>query len=301
MIIYKTTNTLNGKFYIGQDSNDDPSYLGSGILLKKAMLKYGKEHFLKETIERCDTKTQLNEREAYWIEKTNAIELGYNLAVGGRGGKTYTEEIRQRISERFRGKKISDETLAKRRETREKRLRENPDAYKHSPETKQKIGEKSKGRIPSEYNRMMSRVKNSGKNNPNYGKSVPWTEERKQAARGKRLSEEHRRKISEGNKGKKMSDEFRQKQRERMTGSKNPMFGKTYSHTDEYKEMLKGEGNPFFGRKHSEETKMKMRSSRQNKTPEQKLERYVRFYISRMGVEPTEEMKMLKYQEYLKC
>ena len=301
MIIYKTTNTLNGKFYIGQDSNDDPSYLGSGILLKKAMLKYGKEHFLKETIERCDTKTQLNEREAYWIEKTNAIELGYNLAAGGRGGKTYTEEIRQRISEQFRGKKISDETLAKRRETREKRLRENPDAYKHSPETKQKIGEKSKGRIPSEYNRMMSRVKNSGKNNPNYGKSVPWTEERKQAARGKRLSEEHRRKISEGNKGKKMSDEFRQKQRERMTGSKNPMFGKTYSHTDEYKEMMKGEGNPFFGRKHSEETKMKMKSLKQNKTPEQKLERYVRFYISRTGAEPTEEMKMLKYQEYLKC
>lgn len=47
MIIYKTTNTLNGKFYIGQDSNDDPTYLGSGTepTEEMKMLKY--QEYLK--------------------------------------------------------------------------------------------------------------------------------------------------------------------------------------------------------------------------------------------------------------
>jgi hypothetical protein len=37
MIIYKTTNLLNGKIYIGQDRNNNKNYLGSGKLLKKAI------------------------------------------------------------------------------------------------------------------------------------------------------------------------------------------------------------------------------------------------------------------------
>ena len=43
MIIYKTVNVLNGKFYIGQDSKNNPEYIGSGTLLKRAIEKYVKE------------------------------------------------------------------------------------------------------------------------------------------------------------------------------------------------------------------------------------------------------------------
>ena len=43
MIIYKTTNLVNGKIYIGQDSNNNPNYYGSGTLLHKAIKKYGLE------------------------------------------------------------------------------------------------------------------------------------------------------------------------------------------------------------------------------------------------------------------
>jgi len=51
MIIYKTTNTINGKIYIGKDVKNDPNYIGSGLYIKNAIKKYGKEHFKKETIE----------------------------------------------------------------------------------------------------------------------------------------------------------------------------------------------------------------------------------------------------------
>lgn len=51
MIVYKTTNLINNKIYIGKDTHDNPKYLGSGIVLKRAIKKYGKLNFLKETIE----------------------------------------------------------------------------------------------------------------------------------------------------------------------------------------------------------------------------------------------------------
>jgi group I intron endonuclease len=87
MIIYKTTNLINGKFYIGQDSKNNPNYLGSGMLLNAAIKKYGRLNFHKDIIEHCATKQILNEREIFWITKLNPI---YNIAKGGNGGDTLT-------------------------------------------------------------------------------------------------------------------------------------------------------------------------------------------------------------------
>lgn len=72
MIIYKTTNLLNGKIYVGQDTRNNPYYLGSGILLNKAIKKYGRKNFVKETIEHCNSIKQLNEREVYWVKYYNS-------------------------------------------------------------------------------------------------------------------------------------------------------------------------------------------------------------------------------------
>lgn len=89
--IYITTNNLDGKKYIGQKSYSMPNwkrYLGSGIYLKRAIKKYGRENFSREIIEECETREELNEREKYWIkyyDATNSDDF-YNIAHGGDGG-----------------------------------------------------------------------------------------------------------------------------------------------------------------------------------------------------------------------
>jgi group I intron endonuclease len=162
MIIYKTVNAINGKFYIGQDSNNNPKYLGSGTLLKRAIEKYGIQNFIKETLEVCFTKEELNEREKYWIKETKAQELGYNIAEGGSGGNTYDEETRQRISEQFKGRYVSPETIKKRKQTRAK----NPEKYKLPEERKKTIGDFHRGKEISEEQRQSS--SNYMKNFTNY-------------------------------------------------------------------------------------------------------------------------------------
>lgn len=86
MIIYKTTNLINGKFYIGKDEKNNSKYLGSGKILKSTIKKYGLENFKKEVIEICTNRKQLNDREKYWIQQLSATTLGYNITEGGTGG-----------------------------------------------------------------------------------------------------------------------------------------------------------------------------------------------------------------------
>ena len=89
MIIYKITNTINQKVYIGQYSGKRfDLYFGSGKILKLAIKKYGKENFQKEILEYCETKALLNEREKFWIAELNSNnpEVGYNITLGGTGG-----------------------------------------------------------------------------------------------------------------------------------------------------------------------------------------------------------------------
>lgn len=88
MVIYKTTNLINGKFYVGKDEVNNPNYLGSGKILKMAINKNGITNFKKEILEVCSSKEELNEREKFWISELSATTLGYNIAEGGTGGKT---------------------------------------------------------------------------------------------------------------------------------------------------------------------------------------------------------------------
>jgi len=84
LIVYKTTNLINYKFYVGQDKNNNPKYLGSGLILNLAIKKYGSENFRKDILEYCSSREELNTREKFWIKLTRARELGYNITEGGQ-------------------------------------------------------------------------------------------------------------------------------------------------------------------------------------------------------------------------
>jgi group I intron endonuclease len=88
MIIYLVTNLINNKKYIGMDSLNCSYYLGSGIFIKKALKKYGRENFKKEILQICETKEELLEAEKYWINHFDAINDRnfYNIREGGQGG-----------------------------------------------------------------------------------------------------------------------------------------------------------------------------------------------------------------------
>jgi len=109
MIIYKTTNLVNGKIYVGQSKYNNPRYYGSGKRLALAIDKYGIENFKREIIEECNTQDELNEREKYWIKELNCRDrsIGYNITAGGDGGpggpnfkgRKHTAETKKKMSE----------------------------------------------------------------------------------------------------------------------------------------------------------------------------------------------------------
>lgn len=89
MYIYKIENKINNKIYIGQcikPINDSKEYFGSGILIKKAIKKYGIENFTKSILCECKTRKELNELEIYYISKYKSNKDGYNISMGGSGG-----------------------------------------------------------------------------------------------------------------------------------------------------------------------------------------------------------------------
>ena len=87
--LYKTTNTLNGKFYIGVHStvNLNDGYLGSGTIIKKAIKKYGKEVFVREILEFFGSKEEMFARETELVSEDFVKDhSNYNVHLGGKGG-----------------------------------------------------------------------------------------------------------------------------------------------------------------------------------------------------------------------
>lgn len=138
-IIYKTTNLINDKIYVGYHSTEDinDSYLGSGKLLKQAIKKYGENNFKRDILYVFPTKEEalLKEgeivNEAFIYSKSN-----YNIKLGGEGGWDHTyndptikqkrlDGIKRAVKEGristwnkhdtfgFKGKKHTKETLKK--------------------------------------------------------------------------------------------------------------------------------------------------------------------------------------------
>ncbi len=123
-VIYMTTNVVNGKRYIGKDQNNNPKYLGSGYLFKRALKKYGKENFVKQILDFCCSDEHMNAGERYFIALYGATSCDnyYNIASGGDGGNLIAGlsperrlQLNKENSLRQIGRKPTEETRAKMR------------------------------------------------------------------------------------------------------------------------------------------------------------------------------------------
>ena len=178
--VYKTTNNLTGKFYIGVHSTNilNDKYYGSGIQIKQAIKKYGKNNFTFEILKFCKT------REDAFVEEFNLVNENvikdsnsYNMMIGGLGGTIKTEDMKNKVSAKLKGRKFSEEH-------------------------RKKIGEANRKRIISEETKNKLR----GENNPMFGKTGD-----KNPSFGKKHSIETKKKISENRKNSKvnLTDELR--------------------------------------------------------------------------------------------
>ena len=159
MIIYKITNTVNGKLYIGQTIQklekrmyNHFNYKGK-TAISKAINKYGKENFTYEVIDTAETREELDEKEIYWIKHYNSlVPNGYNLEHGGNKNKVINEETRKKLSEvnkgenaPWYGKHLTEETKRKLSESHKGK----PGYWtgkKRDEETIRKISENRKGK-----------------------------------------------------------------------------------------------------------------------------------------------------------
>lgn len=239
--IYKFTNRINGKKYVGQTNNIETRYkahLSSkrNDPFHSALRKYGVENFDFEVIEHInsiedslqDMKKKLDELEIEYIKKENSKHpLGYNLTDGGYGSRGYklSQEHKDKISAANTGKKWTDEQ------------RKKLTGRKHSEDELVKMSKNRKG-IPA-WNKGLKTKKESIEKAV---KSREWFYKSGGPNKGKKMSDEQKQKLSESHTGKKHSEETKEKLRE---------YNKT--HPEKYEKMK--------GRKMPDEQKQKISKS----------------------------------------
>ena len=156
--VYKTTNLVNGKIYVGQHKAQTftDSYKGSGKYLWRAIEKYGWDNFVVEFIESAESKQELNELEVKWIEKFDARnqQIGYNISKGGETwsynwkGRPFSDSHCRHISEALKGKHPTLEQRIKMSNSRK--------GKKFSEEHKRHMSENFKKNYTDERRRKLS-------------------------------------------------------------------------------------------------------------------------------------------------
>jgi len=162
--IYKTTNLINGKYYIGMHSTNDlnDGYMGSGKRLRYSLNKYGKENFKFEILEFLPNRNSLKEREKEIVDLNEIFKKEcLNLIVGGEGGFISIEGVKRggknglvrKIREEKNLKTEWYQNYIKKHSyglkqsysngNREKKQPLNWIGRKHKEESKKKIGEKN--------------------------------------------------------------------------------------------------------------------------------------------------------------
>ena len=162
--VYKTTNVMIGKVYIGAHSSKilNDNYLGSGKTLKHAIKKYGRENFTRTILEFFETREEAFKREAELVTEAFIKEdNNYNMCPGGLGASIKTEEFKNKVSKKLKGRKFTEEhsrnkSLAQTGKKNHRYGKSNPNnpvlygsengmfGKKHSEESKKLISQKRK-------------------------------------------------------------------------------------------------------------------------------------------------------------
>jgi group I intron endonuclease len=243
--VYVITNLVNGKKYIGDHSTNilNDSYLGSGIALKEAIKKYGRENFEREILKICGTKQEAFDLQKLYIEKFNTLTPnGYNICpTGGTecSGGTISESTRLKL----RYQKLGIPLKKEHREKTGKAML----GKKHSEKTKELMSQQRKGITKSEDHKRKIGEAQKGERNHMYGK-IPW------------------------NKG--LTNIFSEDAKEKIgRSSKGNSYHSGHSHSEEARRKIgkASEGNQYWINKtHTEESKKKMSESHQGKIPANK-------------------------------
>ncbi len=171
--IYKITNKINNKCYIGQSCKIRDRWVGhrrnaqrvkNGATLKDngiqvihlAMAKHGIENFDFKIIEEIDTQNDANNQETYWVSHYNSLNNGYNCTPGGYNAPK-TEEWKAKV----KATRIAKDNYKHSEETKRK-ISEEWHLY-HSPESMKKCHDANRGRIPSKEQRRKVSMANKGK------------------------------------------------------------------------------------------------------------------------------------------
>lgn len=157
--IYKITNNINGKIYIGKHKYSRPtldeSYRASGVYINRSIEKYGWQNFTQELIDTADTLEELNHKECYYIKLYQCQHpSGYNLTDGGDGLSNPSDEVREKMASKKRGTKQSEDTKSKRIASLKK--------VEHTLEWRQKVSASNKGTPPSQLARQCSSEAHKG-------------------------------------------------------------------------------------------------------------------------------------------
>lgn len=167
--VYKTVNKINGKYYIGKHKGElGDEYLGSGLILRQAIEKYGKDSFEKEVLIICITEEEVR----YWEKRIIDLNINnpkcYNIAPGGQGGyvtKYFSDEEKKEIHKRA-GKKIREyqrehpHEVVKWRKKQKVSLLKN--IQKHKETIKQSLSSRTKEEIEIQHSKITEKKLENG-------------------------------------------------------------------------------------------------------------------------------------------
>jgi group I intron endonuclease len=263
MIIYKATNIINGKVYIGKTkytlenrkSEHFKKAKNPKLLFHKALKKYGSDKFDWEVVFECNDELELNNAEIKFISEYNSIECGYNLTTGGEGGYTFSKDVlacigkhtkirNDKFGNPFKGRQHSDKTkqLLSEKAKLRYQTKEHPlKGVSISDNLKKVISKKVKKWLETNEPAMKGKTHSNEAKEAMRKARVDWYKKNTNGFKGKTHTDEVKKQISEStmgrvspNKDKELSETHKENlskaQTQWLKNNKHPNLGRTWKH-----------------------------------------------------------------------